>query len=286
MTYIDLINNFWERYYDDPFSSAEVHLYFFLLNEYNRNSRTNAFELSNRRILLTTGLSEKTVIAARNRLVQRGLLKFDAGQRRAKSPIYYLDLDWNNSSKEVSKKGGKKGGKEVSKTGSSYIRVKSIESNTPQPPEGDVAPSLNSKARILFEEHFKSLFGEAYYWQAKDAGGMSSIIKKLKFQREQKGYTNTDDEVLNALKVFLGTITDGWLFQNFSVSNINSKFNEVISNAKEKNSNGKQQTTTNKYEQKRNDSERRQRESMERIVAMREEANRRRKEIESVSPTG
>lgn len=279
MTYIDLINRFWQIYQDVEFSSNEVLLYFFLLNEYNKQGRQNPLEYPNRRIVLTTGLSEKTVIEVRNKLQQKGLFEFQSGKRNAKSPTYYFP--------EVSKTESKKVSKTVSKTVSLYKENRDKENIIPpKPPTVVKGGGINSKARKLFEEHFTSLFGEPYYWVAKDSGGMSQIIKKLKFQREQKGYTNTDDEVLNALKVFLGTITDGWLFQNFSVSNINSKFNEVISSAKEKNSNGKQQTATNKYEQKRNDSERRQRESMDRIAAMREETDRRRKEIESVSPTG
>ena len=58
---------------------------------------------------------------------------------------------------------------------------------------------------------------------------MSSLLKKLKFQRE-KGHLPIDDQgVLNALKYLLDSITDGWILENFSVTNINSKFNEIVS---------------------------------------------------------
>ena len=58
---------------------------------------------------------------------------------------------------------------------------------------------------------------------------MSSLLKKLKFQREKKNLPIDDQGVLNALKYLLDSITDGWILENFSVTNINSKFNEIVS---------------------------------------------------------
>ena len=88
---------------------------------------------------------------------------------------------------------------------------------------------LNSEARKLFEERYQALFSSNYYWSAKDAGNMSSLLKKLKFQREKKNLPIDDQGVLNALKYLLDSITDGWILENFSVTNINSKFNEIVS---------------------------------------------------------
>ncbi|MDR0384527.1 MAG: hypothetical protein LBH60_00445 [Prevotellaceae bacterium] len=108
------------------------------------------------------------------------------------------------------------------------------------PPERgrvDKSTKLNNSARIVFETHFLETFGSEYYWTAKDAGNMRKLIEKLKFQREKKGLENDDDNVLYALKVFLESIRDGWIFENFSVPNINSKFNEIISNAKKNGTN-------------------------------------------------
>ncbi|MPM96823.1 hypothetical protein SDC9_143988 [bioreactor metagenome] len=110
----------------------------------------------------------------------------------------------------------------------------------PLPPKGEVVKtdSLNSKARKLFECYFMETFGNDYYWAAKDAGNMSKLLDKLKYQREQKGFDCGDDGILEALEYLLKSITDGWLFENFSVPNINSKFNEILSQLKSK-SNGK-----------------------------------------------
>ena len=114
----------------------------------------------------------------------------------------------------------------------------------PTPPKGVVSPpkprkervkkaepTLNAKARQVFEAHYKATFEQDYYWSAKDAGNMSKLLDKLKYQRSQKGLTNEDAEVLDALSAFLSTIHDGWIFDNFSVANINSKFNELRAQA-------------------------------------------------------
>lgn len=114
----------------------------------------------------------------------------------------------------------------------------------PTPPEGDAPPqkprrrkpkkaepSLNAKARQVFEAYYKLTFDADYYWSAKDAGNMSKLLDKLKYQRAQRKLPNGDDDVLNALSAFLDSINDGWILDNFSVANINSKFNELRAQA-------------------------------------------------------
>lgn len=108
----------------------------------------------------------------------------------------------------------------------------------PTPPKGGGKKSksepkeINSKARLLFEQHFRETFGADYYWTAKDAGAMSGLLKKLKFQREQKQLDTSDENVLSALRYLLSSVRKGWIFDNFSVTNINSKFNEIVAQAK------------------------------------------------------
>lgn len=101
----------------------------------------------------------------------------------------------------------------------------------PTPPKGE---GINYKARSLFETHYRQLFGSDYYWTAKDAGAMSQLLQKLKFQREQKQMDISDESILYALQYLLSSVKEGWIFENFSVTNINSKFNEIVSQAKKK----------------------------------------------------
>ena len=125
--------------------------------------------------------------------------------------------------------------------GNKKKKDKNSDNIPPTPPKGG---GINSEARTLFENHFREVFESDYYWTAKDAGSMSQILKKLKFQREQKQMDISDSSVLYALQYLLDSIKEGWIFENFSVTNINSKFNEIISNAKKAHGNNRSNYTS------------------------------------------
>lgn len=121
----------------------------------------------------------------------------------------------------------------------SKVKVKRKKNNTPSPPlkgggkRNKIEPKgINSKARSIFENYFRETFSDSYYWTAKDAGAMSQLLNKLKFQREQKQMDVSDDSLLYALQYLLSSVKEGWIFENFSVTNINSKFNEIVAQAK------------------------------------------------------
>lgn len=139
---------------------------------------------------------------------------------------------------------------------------------------------INSKARSIFENYFRETFSNSYYWTAKDAGAMSQLLNKLKFQREQKQMDVSDDSLLYALQYLLSSIKDGWIFENFSVTNINSKFNEIVSQTRK--NHGTKPTYSNIYEQNRKDSEQRKLDSVLAVATtVREAAAKRRKELEA-----
>lgn len=115
--------------------------------------------------------------------------------------------------------------------------------NSPHTPQGDC---VNSKARSLFEDHYRTIFSNGYYWTAKDAGAMSQLLQKLTFSRTQKNMPVDDDSVLYALQVFLSSIKEGWIFENFSVTNINSKFNEIVAQARDGNNRNAEDKPTGK----------------------------------------
>ncbi len=71
-------------------------------------------------------------------------------------------------------------------------KKKDEEDNNIPPPQGEAKnkpKEINSKARLLFEQHFRETFGADYYWTAKDAGAMSQLLNKLKFQRDKRKWT-------------------------------------------------------------------------------------------------
>ena len=90
MNYIELINLFWQIRRKVRLSSSEADLYYFLMQESNARQWENPFECTNGIICATIGFSEKTMIDARNRLKEKGLIDFEAGQRRLRSPVYTL----------------------------------------------------------------------------------------------------------------------------------------------------------------------------------------------------
>ena len=126
-------------------------------------------------------------------------------------------------------------------------KKKEVDNNIipPTPPKGD---GVNAKARLLFESHFRKTFGSDYYWTVKDAGAMSQLLKKLKFQREQKQMDVADESILYALQYLLSSIKEGWIFENYSVTNINSKFNEIISQVKSFRNGNNRSSYTSKQE--------------------------------------
>lgn len=124
MNYIELINRFWSEVEMKDYKSQEANLYFFLLHYCNRIGWVNPFSLPNKRAVLSTGLSEKTLIECRCRLSERGLIDFWPGKRKAAPPVYCFPAEGDNGfyfpweSKTESKTESKNGSKTGSKTGS------------------------------------------------------------------------------------------------------------------------------------------------------------------------
>lgn len=89
MTYIDLINRFWELNRIRSFTAYDCKLYFYLLSECNSRRWVNPFELHTRHMQLCLGMSRKTIVESRNRLKQRGLIDV-AGARGREAAVYMI----------------------------------------------------------------------------------------------------------------------------------------------------------------------------------------------------
>ena len=165
MTYIDYINLFWKTSQNVKFSSNEAYLYFFLLSECNIRGWENPFECPNRRIILSIGISEPTLIDCRNRLQSKGLLMFESGKRNEKSPVYYLNDLSKQFSKTFSKRFSKDLSKNLSKDPSILYKTKEyktidLDNIPPTPPKGvDKAKEKEllekEKALCALEEELK-----------------------------------------------------------------------------------------------------------------------------------
>lgn len=90
MTYIELINNFWNVRRIRTMTSYEADFYFYLLKECNSRNWTNPFELPSRNVELELGISRKTICDLRNKLQQKGLISFKEGNKRVNGAIYQI----------------------------------------------------------------------------------------------------------------------------------------------------------------------------------------------------
>ena len=99
-------------------------------------------------------------------------------------------------------------------------------------PKPKKEPTLVTKAKNIFEPYFEKKTGEKYYWKAADGAQMKRLLSQLRFSRQNKGLSVEDEDLLSTLQIFLDKITDNWILSNLSVSNISSKYNELVSQAR------------------------------------------------------
>ena len=202
MNYLDLINRFWVMNRIESFSASEVYVYFFLLNEFNARSWQNPIDIPNKLITVSIGISEKALIEIRNRLQQKGLIIFESGNKKAKSPSYYLPevskKVSNEVSKKVSKRVSKKVSNEVSKNssrdnnvrGDSIIKTKTKTKETTSDEvvkkDAAIAATLSRKERFyeslvpFVEKYGAAMIREFFdYWSE-----MNKSQTKMRFEQQ------------------------------------------------------------------------------------------------------
>lgn len=96
---------------------------------------------------------------------------------------------------------------------------------------------LRGDCKQSFIDFYKLQKGEDFYWTAKDATNMNNLISKIVFKIKEKTgkETCTNDETLLAFNLIIKNIQDKWILDNYSLPNINSKFNEIFSQIKNSN---------------------------------------------------
>lgn len=106
------------------------------------------------------------------------------------------------------------------------------------------------KCRLAFAKYFQETYNDAYYFKAADMAALKQLVDQIIFSRKSKGMAIDDENVLNAFVLFLNAINKDWIKNNFSVLNINSKYNEIISEIKNRN-HGSRQNTKNGSDKRR-----------------------------------
>jgi hypothetical protein len=91
MSYINYLNTFWQLRQDEFIAPTEADLYFALLQIANLTKWQDEFTASLGRLESMTDMSRHTIIKARNRLVELGLIAFEQGTKgRGKNATYAL----------------------------------------------------------------------------------------------------------------------------------------------------------------------------------------------------
>ena len=90
MNYINIIEGFWRMNAYDRFSSSEIILYLYLVHICNQNYWKMPIACKTATLQSELGLNKSTIIRARAKLRERGLIDFTEGVQNSCSPKYRL----------------------------------------------------------------------------------------------------------------------------------------------------------------------------------------------------
>jgi hypothetical protein len=127
------------------FSCTEADLFYELVALCNERNWPTEFQYSNPLLCATLGISEKSLISARNRLKQAGLLEFTSGHKRSPTVYRFLDPDapqipLPQVSLSGSQSGSQSGSKSDSQSGTSINKEKTKRKTNPPAAAGESEP--------------------------------------------------------------------------------------------------------------------------------------------------
>ena len=108
----------------------------------------------------------------------------------------------------------------------------------PCPEWAKPANQVYATCRSLFAEMYEKHTGMDYSWQAKDAGCLNSIIKKIYGIAK----STEDGSIIYGFEYMLRHLPAWYLEKGLSLCVLNSKFNEIISEIKNGSKQGKVST--------------------------------------------
>lgn len=95
----ELMHAFWQENEYEPFSTAEIALFFFLLERANCRRWKMPFKCSTALVCRSIKVAKQTFLSARLKLNERGLIAFTQGKGNAMSPAYTVISEpdkWTN----------------------------------------------------------------------------------------------------------------------------------------------------------------------------------------------
>lgn len=94
----------------------------------------------------------------------------------------------------------------------------------------NISKELFNAIKKDFMDYYKYLSGIEYYYTGKDAGKIKPLILKIKKSYQSSGVdAPTDKQIEDGFKHLIKlAVTDEWIKSNFSLSILDSKYNEII----------------------------------------------------------
>ena len=100
------------------------------------------------------------------------------------------------------------------------------------------AGTLHQRCRKFFETYTSERYPEEYYWTAKDAGQLRTLLNAIRFTRKSHKAPDgradprpvDDDSMFSAFKAFVEYAYnqgDTWLLGNFTIPNLSSRYNSL-----------------------------------------------------------
>jgi len=182
MNYLKLINQFWQVRRSRRVTNLQADVYYFLLQECNIRTWENPFQCPNGLICSSIGITEKSLIDARNALQQLGLIEVEKGVTKQKSPSYYLPEYWNKESNTVSIPVSNQGGIEGGNQGGIEVNIYNKQNKTKQRRVYNDAPiEKNDVSQIDANDDFLN------FWNA-----FAKKIDKSKCEKKFKRLSKTE----------------------------------------------------------------------------------------------
>lgn len=244
VNYSKLLNAFWEKRLVCTLTSCEADFYFYLLKQCDLGNWANPFKLPTKKCELELDFTRKTISNVRNSLSQKGFIKFRASKVRgevAEYEIVGLDAFLTETQSETQK--GTQTETQSERKKEDIPPIPPIEEKKKevsyQTDSGrSTAGSLHQRCRKFFEAYITERYPEEYYWTAKDAGQLKTLLNAIRFTRKshkaEDGRADPrpidDESMFSAFRAFVEYAYnkgDTWLLGNFTIPNLSSRYNSL-----------------------------------------------------------
>lgn len=229
-------------------------LYFFAIEHCNRLGWKSKFGFPTTMAMEAIGIkSYNTYKETLRDLVDWGFIKMiELSKNQYSANIIALSKNDKASNKALDKALTKHTTKQSESTIQSIDSIdKQLYNNTNIPSTN--IPLADAYASVVYNSCKKSFLDfyfdwekTEYYFIAKDGAKLKSLIKKIEFKIKEKSSGQkemTAEETLRGFELFISSAysnSDNWIKANFSLSTLDTKFNDIFSTIK----NGKQSKST------------------------------------------